>query len=211
MPHRILPETPLPDEDWGDPSFSDDGRFAGACSQKEIRVWDLQDRDSEGHYSTKKYQRYPLGDGTRSQILRLSSLGSPSFVQRHTRLHSPPLLTGQLGRFLAENVATLSTGVEILAANGEGKSYLWNAARPGTLMTFMPPMGAIRWAELSPDDRLLLVATDKAFWIVDVHRGKVLIHETAESPCPSRLIASPNRRWIVAVLDGGLRIWRWPG
>jgi len=203
------------EEEWRELAFSPDAGYLAVCRGEEARLFHLAWEEKTRRL--KILEEFAVGgkpvrvlNGSIVGTLAVSNAGEVRLADHRHQNQTGPLHLQKESLYGTRPVVSLSDGTEILAARGINCSYLWNSGRVGGLMTFRPPMDAVEWALLSSDDRLLALIGGRDRWVVDVERGRVVLHDQKLADAPELLLSSPDGDWIAAVIRGRLETWKWP-
>jgi hypothetical protein len=203
------------DEEWKELALSPDARYLAVSRHEEARLFRMEWDDRA------RRLRFPEEFGIRGSSVKVYNLqtagtfsvsdsGYCSFSTRRKPSRSGPLEIQRETLYGARNVISLADGTEILAAYGIDCSYLWNSGRVGGLMTFRPAMGPISWAVLSSDERLMALIGVADRWVIDLERGRVVLHDYRLKDVPEFVASSPDGDWIATVIGGKIETWKWP-
>jgi hypothetical protein len=203
------------ERDWDEMAISPDARYLAVSRRDEARLFRMEWDDKA------RRLRFPEEFGTALDPVKVSNFTSPgilavsnagycSLSTRRRPNQAERLDIQRENLYGSRNVISLADGTEILAAKGINCSYLWNSGRVGGLMTFRPPMGAIDWAVLSSDERLVALIGAMDRWVIDLERGRVVLHDYLIKDMPDFVASSPDGDWIAMVIGGKIETWKWP-
>lgn len=194
-----------------DVAISSDGQFALSCSwDKELRLWDLQTgktaRRFVGHtkdvlsvaFSPENRQ---IVSGSRDNTIKLwNTLGQCKFTIEEDG-HTDWVSCVRFSQGSAERPPVIVTG------GWDKRVNVWNLSNCKLVSSFTGHTGYITTVTISPDSSLCASGgKDGTVMLWDLKEEKKLYSLEAGSLIHS-LVFSPNRYWLCAATDAGIKIW----